>query len=360
MRKSKVLLFVPLMLLLIAGIAHAAFDNSHHDMATYMTTKTSACAVCHGRLDQNTTAASSNFGNVGALCLIRCHSGTGLIGQPQPDVVPTSGPSVNPTNYTTATSASYSIVYFGGSYGHGATKAATFGGKQAVALTGAATWPYVSGATPATIECTSCHAVHDSQNAPFLWAPLAPSAAGQFDGFCDRCHSENTRSGVTPTTARASQGPHPVNFAVDNSATGAAGRTGNSRHPRSIIIQGYGTAQASRVFDVTTVDNNALKGLNSSTGHWTIGGKLTSGQNAATATWTGGASTQVMGCYTCHTVHASNANSENMLTAVAVVDTNNTTWNPLCTGCHGPSVSQAGDQVETVVGTTAWGHPVGS
>lgn len=361
MRKSKVLLFVPLMLLLIAGIAHAAFDNSHHDMATYMTTKTSACAICHGRLDQNTTAASSNFGNVGALCLIRCHSGTGLIGQPQADVVPTPGYSVNPTNYTAATPAgNYSVVYFGGAYGHGSLKAENFSNKGAASLANAQTWPYVAGTTPTNIECTSCHAVHDNQHAPFLWSALAPSSAGQFDGFCDKCHTEAVRSGVTPTTARASQGPHPINFAVDNSATGAAGRTGNSRHPRSIIIQGYGTAQAIRVFDVTTVDNNALKGLNSATGHWTIGGKLTSGQNAATATWTGGASTQILGCYTCHTVHASNANGENRLTAIATTDSGEVGWNPLCTGCHGPSTTRAGDVVETVVGTSAYGHPVGT
>ncbi len=39
---------------------------------------------------------------------------------------------------------------------------------------------------------------------------------------------------------------------------------------------------------------------------------------------------------------------------------NGGSWNPICVGCHGETRTAAGDRAEWNVGTTLYGHPVGS
>lgn len=358
MRKSKVLLLVPLMLLFCVGVAQAAFDNSHHDMTTYVSGEGRSCFHCHGRSSTvNTAGLTNQLGRVGGLCLSRCHqNATGIILTPNANLLPTAGANIDTAGgaYTPtvggANNANYTVVYFTNShnrYKAGLRNAA--GGTQNLAATPAANWPYVSAADNA-IECTSCHAVHDSANAPFLWAPLAASSATALDGFCDRCHTERATNNLTVT---APDGNHPVDFAVDNTATGSAGRANSGRHGRAINIQGYG---ASRAFDVP---NPAAAVMTGTANSWAMGGHLTSGPNAAMTTWTSGASTQQMGCYTCHAAHRTSVTGENQLTVVANVDAS-LSFNALCVGCHGLSTTWAADSNEYRVGTSAWGHPVGA
>lgn len=358
MRKSKVLLLVPLMLLFCVGVAQAAFDNSHHDMTSY-STSTQSCFHCHGRSATiNTASLSAELGAVGGLCLGRCHqnSASGLI--TGPGVLPNAGALVDADGaYTTipttdVANASYTVVYFTNSHDRlkSALKDRT---GAAVNLTagGAATWPYVSASDCTVIQCTSCHAVHDSANAPFLWAPLAASSATTFDGFCDKCHTER----ATNNLSASADGNHPVDFVV-NSAV-AATRTGGTpvRHGRNIVIQGYTGA---RIFDVAGPAAAAMTG---NANPWQMGGHLTSGVNAAMVNWTGAGSTQQMGCYTCHAAHRTSVKGENNLTVIANANDNATGgFNPICVGCHGANTTWAADSTEFAVGTSAWGHPVGA
>ncbi|HEY3490335.1 MAG TPA: hypothetical protein VGK27_09470 [Candidatus Deferrimicrobiaceae bacterium] len=355
MRKSKVLLLVPLMLLFCVGMAQAAFDNSHHDMRTYNAQK-EGCFQCHGRSSTFvfSGATDNQFGNVGGLCLARCHAGVSgqtILG-PSATLIPSTSVSIDPLTYNAvANTKTYDVVYFENSHGHlkSALKNAAGATQDLTALTtGAQTWPYV-GTAATTIECTSCHAVHDSANAPFLWAPLAASNATTLDGFCDKCHTERATNNLTANP----DGNHPVDFLVDNTA--AAGRNTLTRHARSIVIQGY---TGGRIFDVA--NNFTAAAMTGTANSWASGGHLTSGQNAAMNNWTGGASTQQMGCYTCHAAHRNGGIAgENALTVIQTADLNNG-WNPLCVGCHGSSTTQAADASEYRVGTTAWGHPVGT
>lgn len=367
MRISKVLLLVPVMLLAFAGVTYAAFDNSHHDMRTYTSGATKeGCFQCHGRASLGSfTVQTGNFGNVGGLCLQRCHTGTGILASNN-QLVPTTPPSVNPATYAvTAGTLDFSTVYFANS--HNRVPGSLLNGVGGAAVswppTAAATWPYMAAAT--NLECTSCHAVHDAANAPFLWSPLGPSGAGAFDGFCDKCHSESARSGGSLTGAGAApNGNHPINFVMDNTATGALGRTGSGRRARRIFVQDYGTTTG--VFDIAAPAATAMINATSAATAWNLGGHIanvgTPGAQAAaaiTAIPGTGISTGVLGCFTCHSAHRGVVNNENNLVNVATMD--NTNWNPLCVGCHGSQATLAGDQNDwRVGGSTAFGHPVGT
>ena len=349
MRNARILLLVPLVLLLTAGVSYAAFDNSHHDLRSYAAAK-EGCFHCHGRYDaSNLGAQANNFGNVGGLCLARCHSGAGILGA-SATLQPTPAPSVNPADYTAATpAADYSVVYFTRSHGRVKANLTLNGTTTDLATGGASTWPYM-GSGVAEIECTSCHAVHDNANAPFLWAPLASTSASALDGFCDKCHTERATQNLTG----APNGNHPVDFIIDNVA--ASTRATNGRHPRRILVQKYGASGNVPIFDIANPAASALVNTGTS---WSMGGHLTSGQNAAMVNWTGGGSTQQMGCYTCHAAHRNTVNNENNLVVVENFDAA-TGWNPLCVGCHGASTTRANDINEWQVGMSAWGHPVGA
>jgi hypothetical protein len=362
MSKSRILFLVPLMLLLSVSVTFAAFDNSHHDMRSYVAA-TDSCGYCHGRLDTNVFALqANNFGSVGGLCLGRCHAGAGVLAT-SAMLVPTTGYSVVTSDYTTSTPAAnqdYTSVFFNRSHPSYIGLKNGQGGAAVTWPPAGVSFPYLSSNTTIRMQCTSCHAVHDRTNAPFIWSPLAPSAAGAFDSFCERCHQEAARSGVTITTARAAQGPHPVSFVVDNAL--AAARTGNGRHPRRINLQKYGNAAGTgttAVFDVATTDNTSLTGVPNAANSWNMGGHLTSGRNQAMTNWTPTGGTQILGCYTCHGAHRTSVNGENNLAIVATLDAG-PNFNPMCVGCHGPNTSWAGDSTEAAVGITAWGHPVGA
>ena len=213
------------------------------------------------------------------------------------------------------------------------------------------------------IQCTSCHAVHDNQNGPFLWSALAPAAANGTDGFCDKCHSETGRRG---SMGAAPAGNHPVNMLVNQSnAAGRGSKTtgdANGRRPRRISIQQY---SATRVFDVTNQAPNTLINTTADASSWHSGGHVISvGTSAvqnttAIAAWDCATSTQVAGCFTCHAAHRTNQNNENNLVNVATLSPTTVTWNPLCVGCHGAQTTRANDAMEFDAGMTGFGHPVG-
>jgi predicted CXXCH cytochrome family protein len=325
------------------------------------------CLQCHGRQStHSTTGVANDLGTVGGLCLARCHTGTGILGAVG-EVIPEPAPTVNPANYagTAAQTPQYNTVYFSGSHGRIAANLRVGGWSGAAAVSwppaGANTWPYMAAAV-ANIECTSCHAVHDNQNAPFLWAPLGPTVAfpggaSTFDGFCDRCHSEASRSGNS--IGIAPNGNHPINFILDNSA--ASTRATNGRRGRRIVVQDY---NAQNVFDVP---NPAPNTMINAANPWNLGGHIVVPGTSAVQNTTAipavpasGVTTAALGCYTCHSAHRTSVNGENNL--VNVVTTDNTgTWNPLCVGCHGSVTTQAGDSDDWRVGSlTAFGHPAGT
>ncbi len=370
MRGFKWLLVLCAMVLLPVGVSHAAFDNSHHDMRSYVPAGAvvSGCAPCHGYVTTSSSAAIDNaVGTTGGLCLARCHIGGAVAGAANPQLTPTTGPGVSAAlaDYSVSVVADIATTYFnGGAHGRNPltlVNPAFTGAAGAIVWPPAAasTWPYVTN-TATTMQCTSCHAVHDNKNAPFLWSPLAPTAANGLDGFCDKCHQESGRRG--DITAVPS-GNHPVNVVVDNTA--AAGRVTNGRRGRRIVIQDYAVAGTTSVFDVATAAPNTLIGLTAAATAWNSGGHVISfgtqaAQSAAAITaWVPATATQVMGCYTCHAAHRTNLAGENNLVVVPTMNSTST-WNPLCVGCHGPTTAIAGDRTEWIVGSlTNYGHPAG-
>jgi hypothetical protein len=356
--------------LLPAAVAHASFDNSHHDMRTYVPAGAvvSGCAPCHGYVTTSvSTAFDNDIGSVGGICLARCHIGDAIAGAVNPQLTPTTGPGITagPSDYATVVSPNITITYFTLSHGRNPANLVnpSFSGPPGPITwppTAASTWPYVVN-TATRMECTSCHSVHDNRNGAFLWSPLAPiSSATAADGFCDKCHQESGRRG---DIASAPSGNHPVNVVVDNGA--AAVRATNTRRGRRIVIQDYGLAGATSVFDVATAAPSTLIGPTAESTAWNSGGHVVSwgsesNQSETPITnWVPGTTTQVMGCYTCHAAHRTNRGGENNLVVLPTMNSGSS-WNPVCVGCHGPSTTIAGDRNEWIVGAlTRYGHPVG-
>lgn len=363
MRKMQLLYLVAFFAILLATPAFAAFDNSHHDLRGYISGQTEGCFHCHGRISASAVVGSDNIGAIGALCLARCHTGTGIV-TTNTGLVPQVPPTVSSADYSAvASSADYTSVMFNRSHGRSTANVQNNSGASAWAPNATAlAYPYIANAV---IECTTCHSVHNSANAPFIWNPLAPTVAGAATGFCEQCHVERaTRLAVGGTP----NGMHPVNVAINATVAAAqiiTGSTIGTRHAREIYVQGYGAAQASRVFDVATPAATAMSGLPSVPTQWNTGGHVFGAQNAPTTTWTGGASTQILGCNTCHAAHRTNIGGEAQLLAVPTFGGGGVsgTWNPICMGCHGAGTTVAVDNTANDggdVGTTAYGHPVGA
>lgn len=365
MRALKILLAAFFLLGISSGAAMAVFDNSHHDMRSYVAAK-EGCFQCHGRNSTSASAAIDNdVGTTGALCLARCHIGGQVAGTANAQLTPTAPPSVNTSTYAvTAGNADIAVTYFRNSHNRNRTnlRNPVFSGAAAQATYwsgGASTWPYVTATTD--LQCTSCHAVHDNANGPFLWSPLAPTAANGTDGFCDKCHSEAGRRG---DISAAPAGNHPVNMVVDNVVSAA--RATNGRLGRRIVIQGYA---GTRIFDVANPAPNTLVNVTNAATAWNTGGHLITPGTvavqgaAAIVQWVPTGGTQVMGCFTCHSAHRTTVNGENNLAVVETLNSTGTTqtWNPMCVGCHGAATTQALDADEWLVGEdTNFGHSVGA
>lgn len=328
--------------------AQGGIANTHHDIRRYLEEE-DACLVCHGRESTvNYGVLEDDLGRVGGLCLFTCHSGKGLL--PETDtLVPKPGPSVDIEDYSTESRPDYTAVFFTKAHGRKPSNLKDGSGQPVPWPPTQAPWPGV--AADRSLECTSCHDVHNNTYAPFLRAPLAATFP-DINGLCDRCHPERATNNMTGPP----DGNHPVDFFVGR---GAAAQRGNrGRHPRRIAIQKYGDATGTGTVAVFDVPNPSPQALGSLGESWSMGGHLASGPDKGMSDWTG-EGTQQMGCYTCHSAHRPNLRGETSLLVIAPADPKRG-WNPLCAGCHGDATTLEGDRADWNVGMTNFGHPAGS
>ena len=343
-----------LMIVFLASPALGGLDTTHHDIPNYAAAAVTKdkCFFCHGIKDTNSAATlRPTFGDVGAFCVTRCHSGEatsllGALGAVEPEAPASNGGTGDTWSRG---GADYLIVGLDTSVqvksGHQRVIARTAAdGSAAAAGTAASGFPYTGGGS-LNLECTSCHSVHDAANTPFVWLPLQPGAQG---GLCEKCHTLRS----TNTLDADPDGNHPVNFvyseadALARSTTSPNNRSGNfpARHNRTISIDWSGS-----VFDVAVPAVLQTQAQNYPTGGH-LGGLAT---KATTS--------QQMGCYTCHSAHQP-GDVQNNLVLVDYMDKPNG-WNPICTGCHGSASTWATNPTDNSVGgngTAYYGHPYGS
>ncbi len=321
---------------LAAASAQAAVNGSHHDLVTYQGT-TEVCLYCHGVLD--TTAATGNYGDVGELCLSRCHNQAGYVATQ--DVVPQRAASIDETGAAIALTYTVDAVNVTNGYAHGLNPADLLVSTTGAQVTFAAQGQALPYGTAASIQCTSCHNVHDNTNTPFLQADLFTGGPGG-ESFCEACHSDRGNSWVGGEAAPS--GEHPVNFALilGDVGTNPGNRTNGERYGRYINLDG-------NIFDVASANGAALDAPGT---HYTPGGKVSGFGNAA-----GG---ETFGCYTCHAVHV-DANgagwqAPNLILRDAV--SADGTWNPICVGCHGDEATGVNDDNPGLQASQFY-HPVG-
>lgn len=326
--------------------AMAAIDNTHHDMI-YLGASTERCAYCHSKV--GLTSSAVPLGKVGNFCVQVCHlTGTGIETGGRSEVVPTS-----PGNYSQALGV-FTMANNGGGPGnidtnilvaHGFTPTVLDGlaaapgtvEKDAVAATG---WPYTTAGSD--MQCTSCHAVHDATNPPFLNAKLAAAGAtAQADNFCARCHALPGR--VQDFTAA---GNHPTEFEWDPAAAAlrTVAKTGDAatiQNRREILV---GAAITNlNVKDATLADDAPVNALNATTAIWDMGGHVINPATGLPQSGRAGTNAENVGCYSCHMVHQSNTVASPYGTALLV-------GNQLSDVCHGCHTSEPG--------TSTYGHPI--
>ncbi len=336
--KTKRILFAALAAVaLTAGPALAAVNGSHHDLSAYQGA-TEVCLYCHGVSD--TTAATGNYGNVGELCLSRCHRG-GTAYVTTATVVPEIAATIDENGTLVELAYSVNAVNVTNASGaHGLNPADLLVSTTGAQVTFAAEGQALPYGTASQIECTTCHNVHSNQYTPFLQADLFTGGPGG-ESFCEACHTDRGNSWVNGEAVP--NGEHPVNFALilnANVGTSAGNRSNAERYGRYINLDGD-------IFDVATANGTAL---NNPGQHYTPGGKVSGWDNAA-----GG---ETFGCYTCHGVHVpvgDRPTQPNLILRPAV--SSDGTWNPICVGCHGSDNTGVDDPDP---GTTGYYHPVGS
>ncbi|GEM_PF-2104544 len=335
--KTKRMLFAALVVVVLtAGPALAAVNGSHHDLSAYQGA-TEVCLYCHGVLD--TTAATGNYGNVGELCLSRCHNGSGNV--TTQDVVPQRAATLDEAGTVVGPTYTVDAVNVTNGFAHGLNPADLLVPTTGAQVTFDAIGQALPYGTAGQIECTSCHNVHSNANTPFLQRDLFTGGPGGNRSFCEACHT--ARGNNWAGGEAAPNGEHPVNFAlILNANVGSkyGNRTNAERYGRYINLDG-------NIFDVATPNGAAL---NDPATHYVPGGKVSGFANAA-----GG---ETFGCYTCHGVHV-DANGTTAQVNLILRDAVSADgqWNPICVGCHGQDTTGANDPNP---GTTPYYHPVGS
>ncbi len=334
-------LWVVILTLFVPVTALADIDGGHHDMSTFLSSGSRyTCYACHGI--KETAYASNGLGTVGNLCYNRCHSGTGLPSNPGGFVTPNQ-PEKGDLNGASVAYSATSIQVLGSAHGMTIGLLPSPDQTSSINATG---WPHTT-ANDTNMECTGCHAVHSNTYSPFLNAPLSDTATPA-NAFCIKCHAGGgTASPAGSANTRylaisaAPNGSHPVE--ISDWSAGAAGRTGNGRHGRTISIKGT-------VYDTVSTNGAAL---NPPTGHYTVGGKL-----GNFADHSGGGA---VGCYTCHSAHMpSQSGNNNLVIAPVAVNGSNETIDPLCNGCHGPGPTAPSGTSNANPGTTSYYHPANS
>lgn len=337
-------------------IALAAIDSTHHDINYLGKSSGEKCAYCHSKT--GLTAGASGLGKVGQFCVQVCHiTGSGLAGAGVPDVVPTQAGYMTAYANGTATITGNGVQTVNVlSDGHGMIpyNLASIRASEASSFTSTG-WPYAnSTANGDTMQCTTCHAVHDATNPPFLNAKL--SVGTQSGGFCQKCHSWAGRQ-----QAFTDSGNHPIEFKWDPAAAvlRGAGKTGDTAtvmNKRDIQVPTNG----GNILNVaaTGVANGAgATALNALTAHWNLGGHVLSNTtglptNGASAT----ATEDQLSCVSCHTVHVTNSASNGYGKLLLVSND----LNIACFACHTnePGASNYGHPIfPEVTNTSSHGWP---
>lgn len=354
--------------------AFAAIDGTHHDMTPTGLNigTTEKCAYCHAKtLGANAPA----YGKVGAFCVQVCHiAGSGPAGAGYGQVVPDN---VETFYYDEVTSAyifegvaALDPVTLINGHQFGAAALVTVGGEANQNTMVATNWPHI--AAGGTLECTSCHAVHDNTNPPFL--------NDAYTGFCERCHGTKAGDYTTTTTGNhptgmAFNGPAALAYDGNDQKTGEAATMMNGRTLRDKATAGrLAPTNVYAGFTNQVVGATPQATANDPGTHWNLAGHVLASGGAGAgvlglpvqAVGAGSADNR-FGCYSCHNAHQDNPTvglnevivaprttvSQNvllvsgLLNAVPLADTSD-----VCYGCHGY------DAVDSDAGKSGAGHPI--
>ncbi|TAL18687.1 hypothetical protein EPN96_00855 [bacterium] len=336
-RTLKALLAGAVMLAPMAG--WAAIDGTHHDMTVYpggAGTSTQKCAYCHSITLPS--VATPGLGTVGVFCALVCHDATRIANA----AVDAPG-FITPADLTTTVGGSGLAVL---TASHGLMKAniVNYGNLDTVAAVTGTNWPH---AGEASMQCTTCHAVHDGTNPPFLNAPLA--TGDNTTAFCNRCHT-GANAGALAVAGRwqniANQGAHPTEFVY--SATGDAYAAAPGKSGRSISFKAPLVNTVAAQLTVPLFNN-------ASNDAWVTGGHLIDTVANMPKTAVGANATTRFGCYSCHSAHQ----NDGALAATLTLGATNAAHvggasSVICISCHGAG---AANTVIWNVGDTNFGHP---
>ncbi|MDF1554079.1 MAG: cytochrome c3 family protein [Deferrisomatales bacterium] len=326
----------------------AAIDGSHHDMTVYdaASGETKKCAFCHAIT--GITASYSGYGQTGTFCVAVCHEGSvsGFTGStPGATGIMSDGTAANRWA-TQAGVPGIANVSFGDAAGssHGEV-IGVIPSPDRAADVGATGWPHTSGTT---MECTSCHAVHDSTNPPFLNGLI--SGATNAASFCQRCHAGSDGAGAGRWVGIAGFGPHPVEFPFVNGASDRSATAGKDTRQMEVKAPILRTALKAAYTGRAQLDADV------SGNAWRTGGHFI---DPATDLPVFGAATSAalvgmqFGCYSCHSAHQNNAGLSADLILGSIneaLDTGSTS--NFCTACHGATATPNNP------GTSLYYHPV--
>ncbi len=247
--------------------AMAVIDNTSHDLTAGAQGACSTCHVPHKSVGSRLwpkavgSATTTDYGEVGLLCYY-CHGVGGGASFPN---------AVQNNIMLKASQASHS---------HGILAAnIPAGGNN---LTNATDLPYVA---QSSIQCTSCHNVHDDTARPFL--------RKNYDILCQDCHSQRTYNNSDgPTAQFGAWTLTGANSVGDNNASGS--------HPVGSNITGNVSGGASPInFALTPYINLARS---ATIDNWVLGGHL--GNNGG-----------VM-CGSCHAPHGVDMDDEPAVAAL--------------------------------------------
>lgn len=324
--------------------ARAAVDTTHHDMtAAGYNISQEKCAYCHSASLASANTAN-NFEQVGTFCVVVCHDGT-VIANAEP-----RGPGYMPADFSYVQPAiDVATVAFDQAHGEDPAVLPALPSALEVAVDVQQTgWPHTA-ATDLVMECTSCHAVHDGTNPPFLNAPLS-NRTDNAGSFCQRCHDGSqagTRAGRYQDIA--TMGAHPTEFtyltAVPN-GTRPAPKLGREMLVKSAAFWQHTGQTTIAAFNAPGPD-------------WNMGGHFI----AAAGDWLpdtdatdAGMVGSYFGCYTCHPAHQANTVNTGS-TFLLLADPDAAARSVLCTGCHGDPAANAGAGSIHNPGVTVYYHP---
>ena len=215
---------------LAATTGMAAVTASHHDLDTWTGgTTEEVCLYCHG---VTSTVTNVGYGEIGDLCVSRCHLGAaGYAGTADP--IPNRPGSISEAGAYIAPVATLDAVNVTDGYAHGLDRNdlyTSFGGGAPLGFDAIGeALPYTDASGTTDMQCTSCHNVHDYTNTPFLQAHLFAGGPGG-ESFCEACHTARGNSWIGGETAP--NGEHPVNFALVLGDSGRRDLRHQRRHQR--------------------------------------------------------------------------------------------------------------------------------